>query len=101
MRRPWRKRRGTRWSWVSLSFGRGGARPAASGVAARTLFAGVRTLAERSDLDRAACGRRAARRPFDRVVEVRRVDQVVASELLLGLGERPVGGDRPAVPDPD
>src|SRR5262245_35618309 len=36
-------------------------------------------------------GRRVLRRDLDRLVEVARLDQEVAAELLLGLGERPVG----------
>ena len=31
--------------------------------------------------------------PRERCVEIRRLDQIEAAELLLGLGERPVDGD--------
>src|SRR5207244_6365991 len=56
---------------------------------------------DRPHLDRAiaaagdACGDRG------RLVEVPGLDQVVAAELLPGLGERPIGGDRLAALDAD
>ncbi len=42
----------------------------------------------------APSGHRDLLRPPERLVQVRAVEQVVAAELLLGLGERPVGDDR-------
>ena len=58
-------------------------------------------LHDRPDLDPARPGAGDARGRVDRRVEVRRLDQVVAAEVLLGLGERPVGDDPPAVADGD
>jgi hypothetical protein len=37
---------------------------------------------------------------LDRLVEVLAVDEVVAADLFLGLGERAVGGERLAIADP-
>src|SRR5512132_1932691 len=45
----------------------------------------------RADLDRPELGARDLRRPFDRLVEVLAVEHVEAAQLLLGLGEGPVG----------
>src|SRR5262249_32269372 len=56
---------------------------------------------QRPDLDRALAGGRDLRRPLERLVERLCLDQVVAAELLLRLGERPVGDDLLAVADAD
>src|SRR6266545_2893906 len=56
-------------------------------------------LHHRADLDRAVARPRDPGRDLDRLVEVLAVDQVVAAELLLGLGEGPVGGERLAAAD--
>src|SRR5262245_36282050 len=45
-------------------------------------------------LDGAALGAGAALGRLERLVEAVGLDHVVAAELLLGLGERPVGDDR-------
>src|SRR3954454_14342483 len=50
-----------------------------------------------AQLDQPALRHRVPRRDLDRVVEVVALEQVVAGDLLLGLGERPVEGDGPAV----
>ena len=60
-----------------------------------------RVIPDRPDLDAAVARARDHRRVGDRLVEVGRLDEVEPAERLLGLGERPVGGDRPAVDDPD
>ena len=52
-----------------------------------------RTTITRPDLDRAVARRRDPGGPLDRLVERVGVDQVVAAELLLRLGERAVGGE--------
>src|SRR6266700_2106024 len=44
----------------------------------------------RTHVDRAVFSRRAPHRPGDRVLETGHVDEIVAAELLLGLGELPV-----------
>src|SRR5262249_5423157 len=46
-------------------------------------------------------GRRASGRPVERVVEVWHVDHVVAAELFLGFGERPILNLALTVPQPD
>src|SRR6266508_1289882 len=78
--------------------------PASLGPAAATpspVRVGPRwELHDRADLDRAVAGAGDPRRHFDGLVQVLAVDHVVAAELLLGLREGPVGGERPAVPDP-
>ncbi len=48
---------------------------------------------ERTDLDRTHAGRRRFGRPLEGGVEVRRLDDPEAAEVLLGLGERTVGHD--------
>ena len=48
---------------------------------------------DRPDLDRSRDRPGHPRRDLDRGVEVGAVDEVVAAQLLLGLGERPVGDD--------
>src|SRR5882672_9732460 len=50
------------------------------------------------DLDGAVTRVRDARGDADRFVEVLGLDEVVPAELLLGLGEGPVGRDGLAVP---
>src|SRR5271155_4782211 len=55
---------------------------------------------DRPHLDGAIARSGAARRPGQRGVEVGYVDQVVAAELFLGLGGRPVEHLGPAVGDP-
>ena len=47
---------------------------------------------QRPDFDGTVRGRRNPARPFDRLVEVRYLDDVVAAQLFLGLGERAVRG---------
>src|SRR3989442_2092738 len=51
----------------------------------------VRYVNDRPDLDRAATGHGNPRRDGDRLVEIARIDQEVAAQLLLGLRERAVG----------
>src|SRR5207253_7752248 len=51
----------------------------------------VRDVNDRPDLDRAATGHGNPRRDGDRLVEIARIDQEVAAQLLLGLRERAVG----------
>src|SRR4029079_19075017 len=55
----------------------------------------------RAHLDRSQLRRRDPRRDLDRLVEVGCLDQVIAPELLLRLGERPVGRRHAAVPHAD
>src|SRR5260370_14921170 len=62
---------------------------------------GPAQLPDRPDLDGAAGGGGAAGGPGDRLVEIRHVDQVVAAELLLGIGVGAVEHVGPAVADPD
>src|SRR4029453_9451285 len=57
-------------------------------------------LHDRPDLDRPAPDVRDAGRDLDSLVQVLCLDHVEAAELLLGLGERPVGGQRLAVAHP-
>ena len=59
-----------------------------------------RAIDERPNLDRRRTRRRDARRPLDRLVERLGLDQVVAAERLLRLGERAVGDERLAAADP-
>src|SRR5688572_3420240 len=54
----------------------------------------------RPHLDRAEPRRRNARRDLDRLVQVLGLDEVVAAQLLLRLGERAIGGRRLPVPHP-
>ena len=61
----------------------------------------ARVLPDRPDLDRAVLGAGDLRRELDRLVEVLGLDEVEAAEGFLRLGERAVGRDRLAVPDPD
>src|SRR5438552_16693070 len=56
---------------------------------------------ERPDLDRSTLGGRDPGRGLDGLVDVVALDQVVATELLLGLRERAVGGHGLPVLDPD
>ena len=56
-------------------------------------------LHDRPNLDRAGPRRRNASGDLDGFVQVLRVDQVVTSELFLGLGKRAVGGGDFALPD--
>src|SRR2546426_7268652 len=51
----------------------------------------VRYVNDRPDLDRAATGHGNPRRDGDRLVEIARIDQEIAAQLLLGLRERTVG----------
>src|SRR3989449_9581433 len=51
----------------------------------------VRYVNDRPDLDRAATGHGNPGRDGDRLVEIARIDQEVAAQLLLGLRERAVG----------
>src|SRR5712691_12329168 len=48
---------------------------------------------ERAHLDRPAAGLRSLGSQFECRVQVRGLDDPEAADLLLGLGERPVGGD--------
>src|SRR5262249_59659241 len=57
-------------------------------------------LPDRPHLDAAETRRRTARGGLDRLVQVPGLDQVISAELLLGLGERAVGGYNIAVADP-
>src|SRR5262245_34698951 len=56
---------------------------------------------DRPDLDGAELRARDAGRELDRLIQVPRLQQVVATQLLLGLGERAVRGREPALPHPD
>src|SRR5207237_9512486 len=56
---------------------------------------------DRSDLDGPVARGGNARRDRDRLVAVLRLDEVIATELLLGLRERPVGGEGLAVAHAD
>src|SRR5438552_3913155 len=51
----------------------------------------VRYVNDRPDLDRAATGHGNPHGDGDRLVEIARIDQEVAAQLLLGLRERTVG----------
>src|SRR2546426_6952421 len=51
----------------------------------------VRYVNDRPDLDRAATGHGNPRRDGDRLVEIARIDQEIAAQLLLGLRERTDG----------
>ena len=62
---------------------------------------GLGLVLEGPHLDRALAGRGGLRRPLQRGVEVGGLDDPEATELLLGLGERAVGGDDLAVLDLD
>src|SRR5262249_58810989 len=55
----------------------------------------------RPDLDRAVVGGRDLSGPLDGLAAVRALDDQDASDLLLGLGKRPVGDHDPAVADAD
>src|SRR5260370_31002229 len=54
---------------------------------------------DRPHLDGAVPGRRVLRRHLDALVQVGAVDHVVAGDLLLGLGERPVADQQFAAAD--
>src|SRR2546427_3768133 len=56
---------------------------------------------DRPDLDRAATGHRNPRGDGNRLVEIGRIDQEVAAQLLLGLRERTVGHHPLALAHPD
>src|SRR5437867_4091859 len=65
-------------------------------VSADSIFAVLQlragTLDDRSNLNRARPGGRNTRRHLNGVVQIPRLDQVVATELFLRLGERAIGG---------
>src|SRR5262249_14369066 len=63
--------------------------------------AGMLKLPHRPDLDAAQAQRRDLRGQLDGLVEVPRLDQDEAAELLLGLREGPVGRRYAAVPQPE
>jgi len=58
-------------------------------------------LRDRPHLDAADPRPRDPRGHLDRLVQIARLDDVVAAELLLGLRVRAVGGGDPALPDAD
>ena len=62
---------------------------------------GTHMFPDRPHFDRCRAGARDLRRHLDGLVEVLAVDDVVAADLLLGLGERAVGGEHVAVPHAD
>ena len=55
----------------------------------------------RPDLDTSEAGRRDFRRNLNRLVEVFRLDEEVAAELLLRLGKRAIGGRDFTISHPD
>ena len=71
-------------------------RKAAATAASTSALTSPRSAAPRSSRTRAPG---ILRRDLDRLVEVLAVDDEVAADLLLGLGERTVGGERLAVAD--
>src|SRR5215831_15916177 len=56
---------------------------------------------DRPHLDAAAAGHRNLRRDLHGLVQIPGLDQDEPAELFLGLGERAIGGEQLAVPDPD
>src|ERR1700730_3993501 len=54
---------------------------------------------DRADFDRARPGGRVLGRDLDRLVQIGALDHVVASDLLLGLGEWPIADQHLAVAD--
>src|SRR5947208_9287904 len=61
----------------------------------------IRYVDDGPDLDRAAAGHGNPRRDGDRLVEIPRIDQEIAPQLLLGLRKRTVGHHPLAVAYPD
>src|SRR5690606_28130042 len=54
-----------------------------------------------ANLDRSVAACRAALGPPDRLVEILRLDEEIAAELLLGVGIGAIYDAGPAVPNPD
>src|SRR5205807_1241343 len=61
----------------------------------------TRDIVDRPDLDRPLFRRRDAAGDADCFIEVRHIDEVIATELLARFGERPVGDEPPAFADAD
>src|SRR5712691_794164 len=71
------------------------------GAALTSSWLRLRELHDRPHLDDPAPSRRDPRGGVDRLVQVVALHHVVAAELLLGLDERPVGGEALSLPNPN
>src|SRR3712207_3464104 len=88
--------------WLSARFHAAYAKKRAAGYRrGRAESPGCSRRQRATHLDDEAGALRDLLRPLQRVVEVGAVDEVEAAELLLRVGERAVGQERPAAASPN